>query len=323
MKRVIGLLLISTGFILSLTPDIADARTYNRYHSRVYNKYYHRNPSSFGIRSPYVRARRSLNVPVTRRSYRPTGRIIYIGPSPAVCYNPWGHMVQPAYHPVYQPSYQPMYNRVASPYPQSQIRVIGPMQPTIIERERIIVERPPAPNQIAPAPSNIQSNTYTPSTSVNSSTDASEQFLIAQELFRERKYTEAAQAFNTASGLKPGDAKVKMGQSLSLLAVGDYQGSGAALRRALYLNSEWYVKPIDPAEYYGVNKDLNAHLMKIERFVAKNPKHVEAKLTLGYCYFISGKMNEAAENLADILEMNPDDLETISLLGNIASMTKQ
>jgi len=327
MKRVIVLILISTGFVLSLTPDTAEARTHYRHQSRFHNNYYYRNSATFGIRSPYFRTRRSLNVPVTRRSYRPTGQIVYMGPAPAAFYNPWRPMIQPsyqpAYQPVFQPSYQPMYTRMAYPYPQSNIRMIGPMQPTIIERERIIVERPPATTQIAPVPLNVQIKFYTPSTSTNSTIDASEQFSIAQQLFRERKYTEAAQAFNTASGLKPGDAKVKMGQSLSLLAVGDYQGSGASLRRALEINSEWYVKPIDPTEYYGENKDLNAHLMKIERFVDKNPKHVEAKLTLGYFCYVTGRMSEAADNLAEILEINPNDLETMSLLGNLVSKTKQ
>ena len=93
MKRLIGLILISAVFILSFTPDTADARRRYRQHSSIYNKYYHRNSAISGLRSPYVRTRRPLNVPVTRRSYRPTGRIIYMGPTPTVFYNPWSTMI--------------------------------------------------------------------------------------------------------------------------------------------------------------------------------------------------------------------------------------
>ena len=319
MKRLIGLILISAVFILSFTPDTADARRRYRQHSSIYNKYYHRNSAISGLRSPYVRTRRPLNVPVTRRSYRPTGRIIYMGPTPTVFYNPWSPMIQPMYQPVFQPSYQPVYN----PYPYTNIRVIGPTQPTIIERERIIVERTPAQTQTAPLSPVIQNQTNSISSSINSATDASEQLSIAQQLFKDRKYSEAAKVFNSASGLKPGDPTVKMGQSFSLLAVGDYQGSGASLRSALSLNPAWYTEALDPMQYYGDNKDFNAHLITIERFVEKNPNHIEARLTLGYLYFITGEINQAAEELADILENNPNDLEAISLLGNIATLMKQ
>ncbi len=321
MKRVIVLILITAGFVLSLIPNTADARTHyrynSRYNSRIYSNYYHRNSPVFGMRSPYVRTRRPLNVPVTtpRYSYRPTRQIIYMGPQPMPFYNPWDVMVQP----VYQSAYQPIYTSMISPYPQSSIRLIQPMPPTIIERERIIVDQQPATRSVAPASSITDDNAYTPSISTDNATDISEQLAIAQQLFRERKYKEAAQAFHNVSGLKPGDAEVKMGQSLSLLAVGDYQGSGASLRQALSLNPVWFEKPIDPTEYYGENKDIQAHLITINRFVDKNPNHVEAKLTLAYVCYICGNLNDAAEHLADILDMNPGDIETMSLLGNLAA----
>ncbi|MGC9326400.1 MAG: tetratricopeptide repeat protein [Candidatus Hinthialibacter sp.] len=312
MKRGIVFTLIAAGVAVSALLQDADARRY--YYRHSYRSYYDYDHSPiFGLTSPYERTRRPLNVPATRSaSYR----------SPSVVYVYQQPMVYPPYGPA-----APWFSQTAmrtSPYaylgvPYPPYSNYPPVQPIIIERERIVAEQPRDGGEEDGSQTIARTPSYIPSKPIGEDGGFVKQLDYAQRLFRERNYQQAAEAYHKASGLSSDNALVKMGQALSLLAVGDYESAASALRRALMLNPEWCEKPILPATFYGELNDFNAHLFRLERFVEKNKEHVESQFLLAYLFTIADRLNEAADLLAGILERHPNDLEATTLLGRIAA----
>ncbi len=298
---------------LDLCPTSYADRYYYRTYSRNYYDGYYYNSPVFGLRSPYVRERRPLNVPSSSyRSYPTYPPIFSMYPQPVPMLTPMppGPWITPY-------SYSP-YSYLYANY--SPYRMIGSNPPTIIEREKIIIERQPASTEsvISRESSPSTARSYIPSKPLGEEGSFVQLLDQAQRLFHDRNYQEAVEIYHQASGLSTGNALVKMGQALAWCAVGDYEGAASALRRALTLNPEWNEKPILVATFYGDTNDFNAHIARLEMFVKKSEKNLESRFLLAYLYSIADRGDEAAELLADLLDQNPNDLEATTLLGRLA-----
>lgn len=190
-------------------------------------------------------------------------------------------------------------------------------RPTIIEREKVIIDRSEPKPADQPA---AQGRTfYSPSRPVGQSSGFAEQLDQAQQMFRNRQYKEAVEAYHFTVALQPSSPMGKMGQALALFAVGDYEQAASALRKALTLHKEWNATPIQIGTFYGEVNDFYAHLARLERYRKQNRENIEAGFVLAYCYVVLERNNEAAELLATLLESDPNDLEATTLLGYMAA----
>lgn len=326
MKRGFTFTVFAVGFTAFALLDDAEARRfYYRNYYRSYNDYYDYHPDVYGISPPYARERRPLNVPQSGSNYYRPRSVFYMLPQPAPMFpyaapvawqSPYSY---PSVFTMGSPYLTAPYLSVPSLGAPYAIRTIGPVQPTIIEREKVIIERPPAEESAKPSASSAQTPSYIPSKPVGEDEGFVNQLDRAQRLFRERNYQEAVEAYHKASGLNSGNALLKMGQAFSLLAVGDYESAASALRRALTLNPEWNEKPVLVATFYGDANDFSAHLARLDIYVKKYKENVEARFLQAYLYVVANRMNEAAELLAGILETQPNDLDATTLLGRIAA----
>lgn len=211
----------------------------------------------------------------------------------------------------------------SSSYPYRGSQVIGPDRPSVIEREKVIIERqtPPQNYSQQQAPNAVQQR---PPLSRNYADEGEDKSFVehlqdANRLFKDRDYNSAVLEFRKAAAMQPSNAPVKMGYALALLATGDYVTAASELRHALKSNNEWYDEAPELSTYYGDLNDFKAHFAMLERYIQKHPKNLDAQFLSGYLNFVQGKLDRAADTMAEILEKDPNELEATTLLGRLAS----
>ncbi len=194
-------------------------------------------------------------------------------------------------------------------------------QPTVIERERVIVERAP---EEKPPKDTPREEVDKEEEQVSRDFDYKNKTFIehlddGNKAFKNRNYEIAKREFKHAAGMQPSNATVRMGYALGLFATGDYETAAMVLRRALQLNEDWIKKPVEISTYYGKLEDYNAHLSMLERYIKKHPQNLEAKFLAGYIHFMNGDLTKASETMAKILEDDPNDSEATAILGYLTS----
>lgn len=139
----------------------------------------------------------------------------------------------------------------------------------------------------------------------------------ANRLFRSGDDIHATTAYESAASLQPSNPVVIFGYALALNAVERYRQAAAELRRALHLYPQWYENPPSIATYYEQREHFRNHVETLREFVERNPQHLDAKFLLAYLHWTQGKPGDATILLQTVLNQDPKDEESQTMLENI------
>ncbi|MEW6234386.1 MAG: tetratricopeptide repeat protein [Candidatus Omnitrophota bacterium] len=240
----------------------------------------------FGNQYPYEFKRRPLSVPDTSRLALPKTQIVYVN-------SPYSFSPLP-YASYYPPPSLSSYGN---------LEAVSPYRPPISERQIPPSVSPPSP---PPRPQ-------------EESQSFAEHLTEANRLFKQRDYVNSVPEFRQATNKQPSNAPSQMGFALALFATGDYGAAASTLRQALKLHSAWYDKAVDLSVYYGDLNDFKAHFALLDRYLLKQADNLNVKFLWGYLHFVEGRLQKAADALAQILEKDPNELEATTMLGRLAA----
>jgi tetratricopeptide (TPR) repeat protein len=135
----------------------------------------------------------------------------------------------------------------------------------------------------------------------------------ALEAFHEGSYTTAFRLAGHAAVDNPRDPNVHLLLSLSMFALGNYQGAAAEAHAvaAMGVKVDW------PALIGFYNNSVDAYtsqLRALEAYVAKNPSQDAARFLLGFNYLAEGHKAAAQTQLLRVVNAVPQDRITADLL---------
>lgn len=130
-------------------------------------------------------------------------------------------------------------------------------------------------------------------------------FETARTLFKRGDYQMALAETNRAIALSPGDTLMHEFRALCLFAMKDYQQSAAATYAVLSIGPGW-----DWATVSGLYPEVNKytlHLRLLEDYCNEHPQTAHSRFLLAYHYMLQGHNEEAANELAIVVKLEPKD----------------
>jgi TolA-binding protein len=138
------------------------------------------------------------------------------------------------------------------------------------------------------------------------------QFDAARAAFYSGDYATALTATNKALASMPADAMIHEFRALILFAQGKYRDAASTLHPVLAVGPGWDFTTM--SSLYADVDTYTKQLRALETFVKENPKSADARFVLGYHYLTCGHQKEAAEQLAGVQKLVPNDSVTAQLL---------
>jgi tetratricopeptide (TPR) repeat protein len=117
--------------------------------------------------------------------------------------------------------------------------------------------------------------------------------LAAEDYLRAGKYYKAANSFALASMYEPDSPQALAGRSHALFAAGEYISSSLFLSRALAIDPDYAKVRIDLVALLGGQSRLAGRIGDVEQWFDRSGSG-SLQLLLGYVYYRSGRLNEAA-----------------------------
>ncbi len=141
----------------------------------------------------------------------------------------------------------------------------------------------------------------------------------AREAFRTNDYPTALARDEQALGQMPNDATLHEFLSLVLFAQGKYEPAAAPLYAVLSVGPGW-----DWTTLIGNYADATLYttqLRALEAYVNANPKSAQARFVLAYHYITQGHGDVAADQLKEVVALQPNDTLSAQLLGKLRPAT--
>jgi len=127
----------------------------------------------------------------------------------------------------------------------------------------------------------------------------------ARAAFQQGDYPRALQFANAAVKEMPQDALLHEFRALCLFAVGDYHNAAAVLNAVLAVGPGWDWTTM--SSLYPTVDDYTAQLRNLEQYLAQHPAAADARFVLAYQYLTMGYDDRAAQQLAQVVKLQPDD----------------
>lgn len=160
-------------------------------------------------------------------------------------------------------------------------------------------------------------STSNPTTNANPSANANADASFADfdnglAAFKEGKYQDALNSFNSALTKNSGDPVVHEVRALALFALGDYPSAAVALNSLLAAapGMDWTTM----SSLYGNSDDYTAQLRKLEEFCKANPTNPASAFVLAYHYLVIGQKDSAIRALKVVVENQPKDVTAKRML---------
>ena len=137
----------------------------------------------------------------------------------------------------------------------------------------------------------------------------------ARDAFRSSDYPTALQLDQQALAQMPNDATMHEFLSLVLFAQGKYEPAAAPLYAVLTVGPGW-----DWTTLIGNYADANLYttqLRALEAYVKANPKAAQARFVLAYHYITQGNGDAAADQLKEVVALQPNDTLSAQLLAKL------
>lgn len=148
---------------------------------------------------------------------------------------------------------------------------------------------------------------------------ASTEFAAARDAFKAGDYNTALQKVDQALNSLPSDVDLHEFRSLTLFALGRYSESAAGLYAVLNRGPGWNWATISGL-YPNVDA-FTSQLRSLERYVAANPNAASPRFDLSYLYMGMGSSDAAADQLREVVKLEPDDQLSRQLLADVSPPT--
>lgn len=125
------------------------------------------------------------------------------------------------------------------------------------------------------------------------------------ELFRARRFADAAAWFRRAIPLDPDNGLPRLQYAHALFALADYEGAAHSLRRGLALLPSWPSSGHDLLALYSAPQDFADQLMSLRSHLRQAPDDPDAWLVLGYVRFFTDDHDSATAAFAALPEDDP------------------
>lgn len=138
----------------------------------------------------------------------------------------------------------------------------------------------------------------------------------ARNAFARGDYAAAMRQINQAIAKKPNDAALHEFRALVLFATKDYKASAAAVYAVLSMGPGW-----DWATLCGCYLNVEtytAQLRALEQYRDNNLNAPEARFLLAYHYLCGGHPEAAADELKEVVRLNPKDTLSAQMLAGIS-----
>lgn len=119
-------------------------------------------------------------------------------------------------------------------------------------------------------------------------------------------FTLAGEAYRAAHKLKPDDPFALFAMAHACYANGEYRQAVRNLEAALALEPNWGLYEFRLQEFYGDRAEYERHLKDVESQAQLRPRAADMKFLLAYVYYFSGRYADAADVLAQVLELDPN-----------------
>jgi len=116
---------------------------------------------------------------------------------------------------------------------------------------------------------------------------------LGDQRFARGLYPQAALLYQKAMKLDRTDAIARFAVAHSLFALGVYKTAGRNARLALDRFPDWGLVKLELPKFYKAEATFFDKLAELEKYVGANPGDADARLLLGYCYYFSGRRQEA------------------------------
>ncbi|NLX12928.1 MAG: hypothetical protein GXY44_04635 [Phycisphaerales bacterium] len=137
-----------------------------------------------------------------------------------------------------------------------------------------------------------------------------------KQLFQDRQYSAAADAYKLAADTNHGDPSSRLYAAHALFATGRYRESVQYLRRAFELQPKISMLNFDLRNDYGIRQDYDEHLNNLVAALRQSPRDLDRLLLLGYIRYYSGQRDKAHMPLRAVLKLHPGDSLARQLLEN-------
>lgn len=148
---------------------------------------------------------------------------------------------------------------------------------------------------------------------------ASTEFAAARDAFKAGDYNAALQKVDQALGTLPNDVDLHEFRSLTLFALGRYSESAAGLYAVLNRGPGWNWATL--SGLYPNVDTFTSQLRSLEKYAAANPSAASARFDLAYLYMGMGSTDAAADQLREVVKLEPDDQLSRQLLADVSSPT--
>jgi len=119
-------------------------------------------------------------------------------------------------------------------------------------------------------------------------------------------FTLAGEAYRAAHKLKPDDPFALFALAHACYANGEYKQAVRNLEAALALEPNWGLYEFRLQEFYGDRAEYERHLKDVESQAQLRPRAADMKFLLAYVYYFSGRFADAADVLAQVLQLDPN-----------------
>jgi tetratricopeptide (TPR) repeat protein len=147
---------------------------------------------------------------------------------------------------------------------------------------------------------------------LNSAESAIAFFDQAREAFWKGAHTDALALVDKAIKALPSDATLHEFRALTLFAMKDFRQAAASLYAVLAAGPGW---DWETMKYlYSDVETYTKQLRALENYQRANPKSAEASFVLAYHYLVLGHINEAIEELENVVKLLPESQLSAELL---------
>lgn len=125
--------------------------------------------------------------------------------------------------------------------------------------------------------------------------------------FANAQYRSAALHFLRAATSNQGDPAARICAAHAQVALGRYDSAVRLIRRAFELQPKLAYLPMDVRTAYGNRTDFADHLAALSAAAKKNAENGDLWLLLGYYYYFSDNVANAARALTRAVQLEPED----------------
>jgi tetratricopeptide (TPR) repeat protein len=145
---------------------------------------------------------------------------------------------------------------------------------------------------------------------------ASQEFAAARDAFKAADYGTALQRTDAALKSLPNDVDLHQFRALTLMAMGRYAESAAALYAVLNAGPGWNWATL--IGFYANADTFTNQLRALEQYISANSNAASARFVLAYLYLTMGSNDAAVRELRDVVRLQPDDRLSQQLLEDLA-----